>query len=112
MSARDELKQVIVGYFGPTLAINSYKTPQQQDDELTDAILAAGYRKPRTIATTEELDALPVGAVLLSSELNPWQIDNDEDGERWYVANADTYFTSEIFMRQRGPFTVIWEPRA
>lgn len=31
-----------------------------------DAILAAGYRKPRTITTVEELDALPVGSVVLA----------------------------------------------
>ena len=31
-----------------------------------DALLAAGYRKPRTITTAEELDALPRGAVVLS----------------------------------------------
>lgn len=29
-------------------------------------ILAAGYRKPRTITTVEELDALRVGSVVLS----------------------------------------------
>ncbi len=32
---------------------------------MADAILAAGYRKPRTINTVEELDALPVGSVVL-----------------------------------------------
>lgn len=30
-----------------------------------DALLAAGYRKPRTITTVEELDALPNGSVVL-----------------------------------------------
>ena len=33
---------------------------------MADAILAAGYSKPRTITTAEELDALPVGSVVLS----------------------------------------------
>jgi hypothetical protein len=33
------------GYFGPSTAINSYKSPDRQDHELTDAILAAGYVK-------------------------------------------------------------------
>ena len=31
-----------------------------------DVILAAGYRKPRTITTAEELDALAVGSVIRS----------------------------------------------
>lgn len=33
---------------------------------LATAVLAAGYRKPRTITTEDELDALPVGSVVLS----------------------------------------------
>lgn len=33
--------------------------------ETADAIRAAAYRKPRTITTTAELDALPVGSVVL-----------------------------------------------
>ncbi|MEV7472258.1 hypothetical protein AB0N33_00910 [Pseudarthrobacter oxydans] len=31
---------------------------------LADAILAAGYRRPRQVTTVEELDALPVGSVV------------------------------------------------
>jgi len=45
MTAHDELHAVIYGYFGPDLTVNSYKSPDQQDHELTDAILAAGYFK-------------------------------------------------------------------
>lgn len=33
-------------------------------DKTADAIVAAGYRKPRTITTVEELDALPEGSVI------------------------------------------------
>lgn len=67
-----ELHEVIYGYFGPSTVINSYKSPDQQDHELTDVILAAGYRKPRTVTTVEELDALPVGSVVLDGR-------NDDD---------------------------------
>jgi len=68
VSARDELQKVIFGYFGPSYAINAYRTPEQQDRELADAIVAAGYRKPRTITTREELDALPFEAVIRDGE--------------------------------------------
>jgi hypothetical protein len=34
-------------------------------EQLADAILAAGYVKPRTITTVEELAALPIGSVVL-----------------------------------------------
>lgn len=40
-----ELQKVIFAYFGPTYSINSYKSPDQQDQELAEAILAAGYYK-------------------------------------------------------------------
>ncbi|UYL88331.1 hypothetical protein SEA_EVEPICKLES_44 [Arthrobacter phage EvePickles] len=51
MSARDELTTLILGRTAPSAA---------------DKVLAAGYRKPRIITTTEELDSLPVGSVVLS----------------------------------------------
>lgn len=33
--------------------------------ERADAILTAGWRRPRTVTTVEELDALPVGSIVL-----------------------------------------------
>ena len=42
-----------------------------------DAILAAGYRKPRTITTVEELDALPMGAAILDTLRAVWVNDGD-----------------------------------
>ena len=41
--------------------------------DYADALLAAGYRKPRTITTPEELDALPVGSIILDVENDAWQ---------------------------------------
>ena len=35
---------------------------------VADAIIAAGYRKSRTITTAEELDALPVGSIVLDGD--------------------------------------------
>jgi len=70
MSERDELAELI--------ATTKYKSlrPSWADREdlspvkyfsrkQADAILAAGYRKPRTITTVEDLGALPVGSVVL-----------------------------------------------
>jgi hypothetical protein len=37
--------------------------------DVADAILAAGYRRPQQVTTVEELDALPVGSVVLSEEV-------------------------------------------
>ena len=58
MNARDELAEVIYkarwvdGIKDVTIAA---------DAGIANAILAAGYSKPRTITTAEELDALPEG---------------------------------------------------
>ena len=50
MSARDELFQLILG---------------RTTTKAVERILDAGYLRPRTITTEEELDALPVGSILL-----------------------------------------------
>ena len=77
MSARDELQKVIFGYFGPTLKINAYRTPEQQDRELAEAIHAAGYRKPRTITAIEELHDLGRNAAILAANGTVWVNDGD-----------------------------------
>ncbi|WKN60581.1 hypothetical protein HJ581_0043590 [Rhodococcus opacus] len=41
-------------------------------DYLADELLAAGYRKPRTIVTADGLEALPNGAVILSEQGGVW----------------------------------------
>lgn len=47
---------------------------------VADMLLAAGYRKPRVVTTAEELDALPVGSVVLDDEGDPWHKQEDPDG--------------------------------
>lgn len=47
---RDELFQLMLG---------------RTTTKAVERILATGYRKPRTITTIEELDALPLGSVVL-----------------------------------------------
>lgn len=53
-------------------------------NETADAILAAGYRKPRTVTTVEELDALPVGAVVVDAYAAKCVlVDADRDHLSW-----------------------------
>lgn len=77
-----------------------------------DAILAAGYRKPRTITTTEELDALAVGTVVLSEKyihhttgmgisFQKW------DDWLWHRGGRSSDTHPDYFL----PATVLWEPR-
>lgn len=72
MSARDELAGILHGK-GAYCGSCGYEDGECADctDVLSgyaDAILAAGYRRPRTITTAEELGALPNGSLLLSGD--------------------------------------------
>lgn len=79
-----------------------------------DAIIASGYRKPRTITTAEELDALAVGSVVLTATSRP---------EHPLVA-SQKYFNGGDPIWHRGgrlggthgdyilPATVLFEPSA
>jgi hypothetical protein len=60
-SQREELAAVIESGYGddPT------DCPYDHAPAIADSILAAGYSKPRTITTAEELDALTDGAVVI-----------------------------------------------
>ena len=61
MNARDELAKVIESGYGDDLT----DCPYDHAPTIADVVLAAGYSKPRTITTTEEVDALPNGSVVL-----------------------------------------------
>lgn len=83
MNARDELAGVLAAEIPDDIYACSrvweawsYGTMRQDDftpanedwdmlAETADALLAAGYTRPRVVTTVEELDALPVGSVAL-----------------------------------------------
>ena len=69
---RDELAEEIAGY---RLGEGYYAVDIGSSDALAiaDDILAAGYRKPRTVSTVEELDALPQETVVLDCDGDAWQ---------------------------------------
>lgn len=91
MSAQDELFQLMLG---------------RTTTKAVERILAAGYRKPRTITAVGELDALPDGSAVL---------DRHGDVSTKHAHWWHTYETSPM-MSQRlakyGPLTVIHEPAA
>jgi hypothetical protein len=67
-----------------------------------DVILAAGYRKPRTVTTVAELDALPAGSVIRESLLVciKW------GSGSWGTFSGDSYDSSRIDL----PVTVLYTP--
>ena len=75
---------------------------------MADALIAAGYRKNRTISAAEELEALPVQSVIRGKfTAEKWA---DEEGELWYVAGKGMRWDTEQLV-QRGalPATVLFE---
>ena len=100
---RDELAEVIRGIDGPATLGGL---------EVADAILAAGYRKPRTLTTVEELDALPATTIIRASNGEVFQRDTDGpyyDGPHDWQSFEGTFWNGETFVF---PATVLYAPEA
>lgn len=106
MSERDELARVI--FDAPALIAWDNRSQRI----IADAILAAGYRKPRTVTTSEELDALPVDSVVRDTKGFVYQkwADIDEPEIPWWAAAGDSrmYPANRIAL----PATVLHEGEA
>lgn len=73
--------------------------PDWAVSEVHDAILAAGYRKPRTVTTAEELDAAVERAARVLVEVGrwgvPWEDATDKDRKEM-LELARTVLTAAI----------------
>jgi len=106
VNARDELENMIHDAIYPGGDRDDRMTWPRSIFDTATAILAAGYRKPRTITTAEELDALPFEAVI-----------RDADGhvlERWGHSEENLWVTVMVnaFIRRDQialPATVLHE---
>jgi len=106
MNATDELAEVIYkarwvdGIKDVTVAA---------DAGIANAILAAGYSKPRTITTAAELDALAEGVILRAEQGGVWTRAVDGIGAVWRCAGySHHYRADEIEL----PATVLFEREA
>ena len=104
MNARDELAKVIEQAYDLNEGMATFEL-------LAHAILAAGYVKPRTITTVEELDALPAGSVL-NTDAGAWEKVDPDDADDitfWLQAgNRRWNLSRDITL----PATVLYEPEA
>lgn len=102
MSARDELaltmRQNFSGWMGPAV---SY--------EAADAVIAAGYRKPRTITTAQELAKLARGTVLRDLDGDVVVADPGPE-DMWFRQIDETWPLSAGTIVL--PATVLHEPEA
>ena len=101
MTTRDQLAQIIYD------TLNGQYGDFNMPDDAADKIIAAGWRPPaRTIATVEELDALPEGTVIRSADGWAWQRDNHNGF--WYTIASEDDSTPGDFAYY--PLTVLYEP--
>lgn len=84
--------------------------------KLADVLLAAGYRKPRIVSTTDELDALPLCSIVMNNGSNPhaWQKRTDlYVGDAWYLTSDTDYGMDSYAVFEDGATaTVLHEPEA
>ncbi len=104
MSERDELAEIIqdVGEYIPGSHAEDYTDPTKA----ADAIIAAGYRKPRTITLVEELRDIYAGTIIKDADTTVWAIDGGSD--QFYPieeGRGETYQDEDIAL----PAIVLWE---
>lgn len=113
MSTRDELEAALISGFAIKNAVwVENDMPCLRLGEVADYLLSQGWRPPmRVISTVEELEALPVGAVVFNQNDESLQI-QDNYGKEFYYATADEtpYGAHFLFEVGDGPFRVVWEP--
>ncbi|AYR01015.1 hypothetical protein PBI_ISOLDE_46 [Arthrobacter phage Isolde] len=110
MSARNELRDLIHRNLHQNEGFERWTF--QAPVDLADALTAAGYRKPRTITTYEELDALPVESAVRSDMGVVYVKDFDVDDPSaiwWVTAGAVSEFPSIAISL---PAIVLHEPEA
>lgn len=102
----DDLADSIFRYTGVTTSSSK---------SMADELLAAGYKKPRTITTVEELDALPLCSIVMNNGSNPhaWQKRTDiHVGDAWYLTSDTDYGMDSYAIFEDGDTaTVLYEPQ-
>lgn len=67
------------------------------------------------IGTLNEINALPIGAILRGKNGGVWEVDDEEtDGTevRYRGAGVKDYHTGAILLSLYGPITCVWTPNA
>lgn len=104
---RNELAEAIDG------ATDSWNEPVYgaASTALAKAILAAGYRKPRVIATVEDLiDAEDPETILKDKFGQPHQWGIDANGDEGWMSPQDQRVTKSRTLWRFAPITVLHEP--
>lgn len=97
-------------------AVPSVSAYSEGAEHALDTVRAAGYRKPRTITTAEELDALPQYSVIIDKEGVVWEYKREvSDKPAWWCSSLTGFWFSSNLAAfgESGllPATVIHEPK-
>jgi hypothetical protein len=115
MSARDELAEVIANFRDDWYKVQR-KSPAGIDRAEAKAILAAGYSKPRTITTAEELDALTDGSLIetkggiVFQKYDGWHAEGDNGWQRpgYSWCERTRHFADSAHL----PISILHEPKS
>lgn len=114
MTGTSEMREELVRIqLAPRMCTNMSGDKQRA---IADEILGAGYQKPRTISSWEELDALPDGTIIgvglgtLRREGFPWLLAMQRGGGLWFSPATEFGVTSQDFELIALPAAVLWEP--
>lgn len=74
--------------------------------EVVEIVLAAGYRKPRLVATLDELAGLPVDSVILTHKGGVFtkHFDHFREQDNWEARGAGSVWPEDL------PATVLYQP--
>ena len=95
MSDRDDIAEIISMQLDLPVTIT---------EDAADVILNAGYSKPRTVTSEQELDALPELSVVTDCYVDVWQ----RRGGEW--CSYDTRPMQAKRIVRYAPLTVVWTP--
>lgn len=68
MSERDELAELYADILSRRHGIIT-----SQSKDAADELIHAGYRKPCTVTTADEMNSLPVGSIVMDVDGEPWR---------------------------------------
>lgn len=113
---RDELAELIANAEYPNMeppwSERKDRSPVKwYSRKYADAVIAAGWTKPRTVTTVEELHGLPLGSVIIDSDPCVLQMLEKSaiGGAEWAQPNEERIYPSGHVTL---PATVLYEPTA
>ena len=101
MAERDELAQDVIDG-SKRMHVN---TSHGLQEAIADHLRQLGYRRPRVIETADELDKLPVDAILKDRHHFAWT----SLGNGRFIGPDEVTVSSAELLEHGGPVIVLWE---